>query len=501
MSGIAPEAVVRPQLDFALTIQSLAIVTLSCHYYPGDVSLLRVGLPLENAALNELEARGCKHVEEVLQSECFKRATTLRGLLLYLWRNRGKDISEYAIAVDALGRNPDFESKIDASVRVQISRLRQFLTKYYESEGRQSNSRLSIPLGTHEIQLIEITPKDETRQNHARAEDAILRLPAAPEAPRVYGRVLVPVLSAVIVVLVLCIGLLLWPSVHQDTKSGAVEKQELPLFWKTFLDNGKSTRIVLPTPVFFSWDVPNHGNSLMFRDTSVNDFAKSDKSGQLVDLERRWGKATRWQNYTVASDTFASLRLARFLDSYGVQTSISSAPESPHGIIDHENIVTFGTASSLAPFQSDLDRLSFKLAPHERYIIDKHLPTGSAGVFPALQESASRKVVPGIIALLPRGSSGSRILIVQSIQTTALISFLTSEAGMREIMQAQAEQGDSPYFEAVVLSEVNGGTPLQSRLVAFRRFAAPESTTRPVDEASIAKHPASQVLLTAAANH
>jgi hypothetical protein len=460
-----------------------------------------VQLTVQDAVSKELEARGFKHVEEVLQSECFKRATTLRGLLVYLWRNRGKDVSEYAIAVDALGRNPDFESKIDASVRVQISRLRQFLTKYYESEGRQSTSRLAIPLGTHEIQLIEIKAKDNGPESYPRVEETIVRLAPVPEVPRVHGRILVPVLGSIIAMLLLCIGFLLWRAAHEEVKSAPVARPDLPLFWKTFMDNGKPTRIVLPTPVFFSWDSPLHENSLMFRDTAVNDFAKWERSAQLVDLEKRWGKPNPWQNYTVASDTFASLRLARFLDSYGIQTSISSVPESPHGIIDHENIVTFGTASSLAPYQSDLDRLSFKLVPHERYIIDKHLPAGSAGVFPVLNESASRKVVPGIIALLPRGSSGSRILIVQSIQTTALISYLTSEAGMREIMQAQAEQGDSPFFEAVVLSEVNAGTPIQSRLVAFRRFAVPDSTPRPRDEASRAKRASSQVLLTAAANH
>jgi hypothetical protein len=464
-------------------------------------------VPLEDLVENEVEARGSKHVEEVLHSECFKRATTLRGLLEYLWKNRGKDVSEYAIAVDALSRNPDFESKIDASVRVQISRLRQFLTKYYESEGRLSGSRLSIPLGTHEIQLVELEPDDKVqlelkeKPDHGGVGDRLVHLPVFVDAPRAHGRNLVAMLGAVIVVLVACIGFLLWRSAHPDARNASVAKQELPLFWKTFVDNGKSTRIVLPTPVFFSWDNPPHDKSLMFRDTGINDFAKSEKSAELADLEKRWGKATLWQNYTVASDTFASLRLARFLDGYGVQTSFSTAPESPHGIIDHENLVTFGTASSLAPFESDLDRLSFKLALHEKYIIDKRLPPGSAGIFPALEESASRAVVPGIVAILPRGSSGSRILIVQSIQTTALISYLTSEAGMREILQAQAEQGGGLFFEAVVLSEVNAGNPIQSRLVAFRRFTTPDSTPHQIDEASLTKHPSSQVLLTTAASH
>jgi hypothetical protein len=51
---------------------------------------------VEDPVPRELEISGFGHLEEVLQSECFKRATTLRSLLLFLWKNRGKEISEYA---------------------------------------------------------------------------------------------------------------------------------------------------------------------------------------------------------------------------------------------------------------------------------------------------------------------------------------------------------------------------------------------------------------------
>jgi hypothetical protein len=192
--------------------------------------------PLDPVA-RELEVRGFTHLEEVLQSERFKRATTLRGLLVYLWRNKGKEIDEYAIAVDALGRNRDFDSRIDASVRVQISRLRQFLTKYYESEGRLFTARMVIPMGTHQIQLIEVVPKDELRdarlngpENDARAGNGIVRAPPSPEASSKLHRLLVPVLSAVIAVLVLCIASILWPSFHSNGKSALASKQERAVF-------------------------------------------------------------------------------------------------------------------------------------------------------------------------------------------------------------------------------------------------------------------------------
>jgi hypothetical protein len=461
-----------------------------------DATLRAVSLLIEDLVHSEPEARGIGHLEEVLQSECFKRAATLRGLLLYLWKNRDNEISEYVIAVEGLGRNRNFESKIDASVRVQISRLRQFLAKYYESEGRYSRARLVIPLGTHQIQFVEVTAESEPgelRQNgarhHAITADGIDSVSTTPSrlAPAKTGRFndrfLVPILSAIIVVLVFCVGWLLWSSVHQDSKGTAASKQDLPLFWKTFMDNGKHTRIVLPTPVFFSWSSP----ILMARDVSVNDFSKGGDSAPIADLERKLGKPRIWRNYTVASDTFASLRLARFLDSYGIQASISSSTESPQGIIDHENIIALGTLTSLSDYQSDVARLSFALGPYpaEDYVVDKRLPAGSAGEFPTLQESASRTISPGIIALLPRGSAGNRILIVQGLQTTALISYLISEDGMREITRAQSEAGNSPFFEAVVLSEVNGGNPIQSRLAAFRPFNVGSRHSGPLAEASL----------------
>lgn len=435
-----------------------------------------------NAPTQEPEDRGARHLQEVLRSECFKRASALRSLLVYLWENRLNEISEYAIAVEALGRSPNFESKVDASVRVQISRLRQFLARYYESEGRHAAERLVIPVGTHQLQLVQALPEgaDEEPDPEAEIHPGVSGDPLVASSRPDF---LVPLLSGIIVLLVFCLGWLLWPSLHNGNRPALAAKQELPLFWRGFLDNGKPTRIVLPTPIFFTWGPPENQRVLMARDVSVNDFNKLQPSSEIAVLEKKLGKPRPWRNYTVASDTFASLRLARFFDSYGVRSSISSADESPRGIIDHENIIVFGTPSSMADFQPDIERLSFQLAPYpfERYVLDKHLPPGSPGEFPAVQESASRTVAPGIIALLPRGSEGGRILIVQGLQTMALISYLISEEGMSEISRAQAQHGNYPYFEAVILSEVNAGNPIQSRMVAYRPFKGTSTSNQIAD--------------------
>ena len=217
-----------------------------------------------------------QQLREVLESKCFERAGTLRALLLYLWENKDKEISEYAIAVEALHRNEDFESKIDATVRVQIWRLRRFLAKYYETEGSQSRVRLSIPLGTHQIQLIEFTPESEPENTVETQEE-----PLAAEMPPAFASILPPpetfirrnnlwvsAVGSIVVILGFCIGGFLWSAIHDHARVNAAQR-ELPLFWKRFMDNGKPARIILSSPVFFAWNSEGKNDFLVVRDVSV----------------------------------------------------------------------------------------------------------------------------------------------------------------------------------------------------------------------------------------
>src|ERR1700675_4843977 len=91
-------------------------------------------------------------ITQVVESDTFRSAPMMRTLLLYLWKHQGEPISEYAIAVDALGRSPEFDPKTDSTVRVQVARLRAKLKEFYEIAGDSFPMRLSITLGRHELQ-------------------------------------------------------------------------------------------------------------------------------------------------------------------------------------------------------------------------------------------------------------------------------------------------------------------------------------------------------------
>ncbi len=92
-------------------------------------------------------------LETVLASGIFDRAPGLAHLLNYVcgkyFEGKGKLVREYEIAVEALGRAPDFDQKKDSGVRVQFHRLRERLTEYYQNDGANHAVHIVIPQGQY----------------------------------------------------------------------------------------------------------------------------------------------------------------------------------------------------------------------------------------------------------------------------------------------------------------------------------------------------------------
>jgi hypothetical protein len=92
-------------------------------------------------------------IDAVLAAEAFVRAPSLAQFLSYVCRKaldgEADQIKEYNIAVEAFGRQPDFDQKEDAIVRVEAHRLRKRLKQYYEKEGAHRPVHIIIPPGQY----------------------------------------------------------------------------------------------------------------------------------------------------------------------------------------------------------------------------------------------------------------------------------------------------------------------------------------------------------------
>src|SRR5438045_9021142 len=87
-----------------------------------------------------VEVRGVREeLDRILQSRAFRDREMLQHLLEYLVQRTldgsADNLKEYVIGVDVFGKPGGYDPQSDASVRVQVGKLRRKLEEYYLTEG------------------------------------------------------------------------------------------------------------------------------------------------------------------------------------------------------------------------------------------------------------------------------------------------------------------------------------------------------------------------------
>ena len=94
---------------------------------------------------------GRDELERVLSSTCFSRnervSRLLRFLVEKLLEGRENELKESVIGVEVFGRRPDYNPKLDSTVRSEAVRLRALLDRYYSTEGREDLIVIELPKG------------------------------------------------------------------------------------------------------------------------------------------------------------------------------------------------------------------------------------------------------------------------------------------------------------------------------------------------------------------
>src|SRR3954454_22808519 len=90
-------------------------------------------------------------MERVLSSVCFARSERVSKLLRFLvdrqLAGRENELKESVIGVEVFGRRPDYNPKLDSTVRTEAVRLRARLARYYATEGSQAPLVIELPKG------------------------------------------------------------------------------------------------------------------------------------------------------------------------------------------------------------------------------------------------------------------------------------------------------------------------------------------------------------------
>ena len=92
-----------------------------------------------------------EELERVLSNTCFARSEGLSRLLRFLverqLEGRASELKESLIGMEVYGRRPDYNPKLDSTVRSEVARLRARLSRYYSTEGNQDPLVIELPKG------------------------------------------------------------------------------------------------------------------------------------------------------------------------------------------------------------------------------------------------------------------------------------------------------------------------------------------------------------------
>ena len=251
------------------------------------------------AGINEVLQGG---VEKVLQSEVFRNAPSSRRLLRYLADHSlaadATHLKEYTIGVDAFGKPPEYDPRLDSTVRIQIGRLRQKLVEYYRSEGKDDEMVVDLPRGRFKL-VCEL----RSEAVHASPDTGSISQAAESEVPSaVLGtgrwRLATLILSATLLV-ALAAGA--WALVKIQTERQELRSAlgswtpELGELWQPLLGQ-RPLIVAVGNPLFLQFE-----NKALYRDLSIEKWEDLLKSPNLSAINQALGsKESRPVHYYAA---------------------------------------------------------------------------------------------------------------------------------------------------------------------------------------------------------
>jgi hypothetical protein len=391
----------------------------------------------------------------IIDSETLRTAQVSKSLLLYLWEHKGERLSEYCIAVDGLGRSSGFDPKGDATVRVQIARLRAKLKEFYAGEGDASPLRLHIPLGTHELQWSYDKP-DPTWIS------ALRRL--VTRYPLVFFGTAVVCLAFGIVTLILL-------SRPAGGESAARKWGPVPQLWQAMVANGKSTAVVMPNSIGFQWTEAG----ITVLEPGVPAFDDWAKSPALKELAAKWGPPSLNQIHAITRHAIAGFKLLQFLNIHGESVELIESSDLPAEALARQNTILIGSPNTGVHIRSLMEKTNFALVrgASPSVVRNKTPLPGEQASFEETIQSRERRICPGIIVWLPKRPEGTQTLLLVGRWSTALASLLTSTEGLKMVEQELTKIGRPEGWEMVVEAEIQADTTiLRSWPVAAREIPA-----------------------------
>jgi hypothetical protein len=396
-----------------------------------------------------------EELERVLSSVALRNADSLRRLLSYVAEaylaGKSREVKEYTIGRDVMGKPEDYDPRVDASVRVQAGKLRQRLEQYYASEAPNSTWQIRVPKGHFEIEF----------KKQAQPE------PAAPQPPD--RSAIWKILTAALAVV--CLGLALWIfSLKQPQPTGVIRNEwtrEMTQFWGPFVQSNKPITVVLGSPLFVRF------HNSYFRHPLVNDWATAERDLPLEEMRRLLKNPTpasethRWAPFgeAVAAFRLASVLSHRKHDMIIKRSSVLSWEDMRASNLVFLGPRKFNPQIQDLPINQDfiIDRgavHNLRIRPGEKATYSKPTPANTEDIPEDYSVITRMRGIEGWGEMLVLGSSSTE-------GTWAAADYVTDPDHLRELTRRlSAETGRVPdCYQVLLRSRFRNQVPIQTEYV------------------------------------
>jgi hypothetical protein len=403
-------------------------------------------------------------IQRLVNSEVLHGSESLCKLLRFLAERAidfpGVPAKEYQIATEVFGRRPNFDARLDSTVRVQTGRLRSKLADYYADQGKDDHIIVEIPRGIYMVSFVHREVAEAPALGPVSSAVAIADAGQPPRGlPAVSSRtwqIATLVLAGSLVLTLVFIGFLVDPRPQSNTSlDSETVSPELRSFWKVFTTSPEAPWVIFSNAAF----IGRPGTGLRYFDP------QTDSPERILD------------HYTGVGEVLGVHEL-----------------DAAFGLLHHELHVKRGRLVSLDDAKSrnlifmgsPAENLSLRDWPSTQDFVFKRLDTGlsKGGVSlvnmrPQPGEQAVYSAAPDIplkedfaLIALAHGIDPSYYVLVLAGTTTlgtgAAVEYVCHANTLHTLLEGlkHAHGSFGQPFEAVLDVHISAGVPMESNLVA-----------------------------------
>lgn len=413
-------------------------------------------------------------VEKIFASQTLRGKETLRSLLSYLVQKTlngsTETLKEYTIGVEVFGKPETYDPQEDASVRVQVGRLRQKLEEYYRTEGAQDALVIELPkrqfaLLFHErpVEVSAVPPEDVKK-------DTPDSPPAAPDSPR---KISWPsLLAGALAVALLWAGWSLLKPREQVRPVTVAASNELTELWQPFLQSERPITMAMTMRPFLRYD---RGVIREWNLNTLDEAARDERLRELKEMLKTEHLVPWEKTYTSFGEATGIFLLTRLFDGHQRELQLKRQDVLTWEDLAVQNVIFVGSGKSgmfeRIPVQMAFEQKNnsiLNLQPQPGEAAEFRTPTPAPKDFIQQEDYALISVVPGlhgkgqIIAFGGASSSG----------LWAAVEFMTEPRYARELLaKLKKPTGKLPrHYQVVIHARFQSLVPVEIQYVTHREL-------------------------------